>query len=275
MILAYMIVRYIESKLSKDVKEARGEEQYSHTDSFRKYKENIEKIENVKSFQQIFEKTRTKLNKYGNYYEFVTPVIYYFIKIAAILLQVLLLLVAKEINIFTFILPIIMFFFIDFSYFIRNADDNEQIRNDLPKIYNILEINTYAGEGIETSIPQLHEVVKNKRFKEKLIELSAEVLIKKQVITALENFEESFSLIEINSLCLGLRQSFESGRNKDFLSNQRDILEKRNLNKKDIQTKRNNLRFTISLLLIFTGVLGVLIFSFYLQIFSNISKLFG
>ncbi|MBU3173293.1 hypothetical protein [Clostridium estertheticum] len=274
-ILAYMFVRYVESKLSKKIKEARGEENYSQTNSFKKFKYNLEKIENLEAFQTIFAKTQKKLDSYGNYFVFVTPTVYYLIKIVAILLVLLLIFTAKKLNIFTFIPPVLAFIFIDVSYLIRNADDNEEIRNDLPKIYNILEINTFAGEGIETSISQLHEVVKNKRFKEKLIELSAEVLIKKEVGLALKNFEKSFTLIEIKSLCLGLRQSFDSGKNKDFLSNQRDILEKRNLNKKDIQTKRNNLKFTISLLLIFTGVIGVLMFSFYLQIFSNISKLFG
>lgn len=274
LVISYIIARYIESKSSKDLKEARGEIEDVYSNSFKQFKYNIEKIESIDRFQNIFEKTRNRLEKRGNYLK-ITPSIYYLIKIFAIVLQIVILVFGKTINIFSFILPVLTFFFIDIMYFLKNMEDNEEILNDLPKVYNILEINTYAGEGIETSISQLHEVVKNKRFKEKLIKLSAEILITKQINQALDNFKNSFTLVEVDSLCLGLTQSLDSGKNKDFITNQRDILEKRNLNGKDIQTKRNNFKFIISTFIIFTGVTGILIFSFYSQIFKNISKLFS
>ena len=274
LVISYVLARYIESKSSKDLKEARGEIEDIYSNSFKEFKYNIEKIENIDRFQSFFDKTRSRLEKRGNYFK-ITPSIYYLIKIISVLLQVVILIFGKTINIFSFILPLMIFFFIDIMYFLKNMDDNEEILNDLPKVYNILEINTYAGEGIETSISQLHEVVKNKRFKEKLIKLSAEILITKQINKALDNFKNSFTLVEVDSLCLGLSQSFDSGKNKDFITNQRDILEKRNLNRKDIQTKNNNIRFVVSTIIIFTGITGIVIFSFYTQIFKSISKLFS
>lgn len=274
-VIAYIIIRFFEAKASKEIKEARGEGKYLSSNAFKEFKYKIEKVENIKEFQTLFEKTRARLNRYGNYYNFVTPVSYYLIKILAISLQILLLIVSKKINWTTFALPLIVFFFVDIFYFLKNIDDNGEIRNDLPKVYNVLEINAYAGVGIETSIALLPEIVKNKRFKEQLIKLSAEILVKKQIGEALNNFKNSFTLLEIESLCLGLNQSFESGKNIEFLINQREILEKGNLNRKDVQTKKADSRFFISMMLILSGIMGVVIFSFYTQIFQNLTKLFG
>lgn len=268
-VISFSIVHKITMYSDKNILEAKGTDNKFILKKFRKINSFIARND---KFKPALNKRKVILKRLGNPYN-ITPTLYYLFKYIPTFCILIYFIVSGK---FTFLIIAAMFltfFFIDITYYFHNKSDNAEILYDLPKIYQILEIQSYANIPLEVSLTEIFDVVKNKRLKLRLIELAAEITIRKDVPSAIDHFVENFNSSELNSFCLAIKQSVISGRNREFLENQGYILEKRRLNNKDKETSNNNVKVAIASIFMFIGIGWLMYYSFGTQIGGGIKSL--
>lgn len=268
---AQFLVRKINSVVNKNISEARGEES--------KYgiKKQIYKIE-IKALKKdkilsILEKKKRKMIQQGNPMN-LSVYVFYMFKITPVIVVALFFISVGVYNIPALLVLIIIYNAIDLLYYFSNLDDNKRIIQDLPNIYDVLNIQSTAGVNIGMALTEVFEAAKSKRFKATLMTLSAEINLTKSIEKALDNFNDKFNLMEIDSFVLAIKQSIKSGRCRELLSNQSEIMKENNLLEMSEKTKEINVWIMIVGVLMFIGISAIIILSFKDQIGSSLNNIF-
>lgn len=166
------------------------------------------------------------------------------------------------------------FFSIDIIYYFSNLDDNKKILNDLPDICDILNVQTTAGVGLGTALCEVYDIPKCKRFKKALIELAAQINITKNPADAIDRFVSRFNLIELKSFALSIKQALQTGKSKDILNKQSDILKANNIFRIQERTKKIDSQLALIAVIIFFGVILFVVYSFSIQLNENLINIF-
>lgn len=271
-ILSFYIAKSFAVKNNNRIEEARGELSEKKLKKLRKsYHDRVlSRYGNNTRIRSIFNFYDDWLIKSGNPYH-LNALSYLFIKALIIVFFILYLAFIRTINIPVILLFLFLYFFINLSTFYSNKDDEKQIRRDLPNIYNILEIETYAGVPIEQAILDVHEEINCKRLKTAFIDLSAEIITRRNILEALAHMRDKFYSPEIYSFCLTIEQGIVTGKIRNMLSNQRELLYKTYLNSKDIETTNNEIKVGIALILLFISIGAITVYSYIDYIYSSIS----
>ncbi len=159
-------------------------------------------------------------------------------------------------------LAIIGFCFPDKRLKKRNDKDNEKILKDLQRVYDVLRIETKSGVHITDAISECYLVARNRRLKEGLLILSNELNTQKDIQVALQNFNNKFNNPYIDSFCIIIKQSLETGKTiqilEDLSEQISDIDEATYLSEEEEITDRGDKRlFLIYALNMFTMLYGV------------------
>lgn len=98
-----------------------------------------------------------------------------------------------------------------------NRQDNRKMMPDLQLIYQALEVQTCAGVYVTDALTECCQSVRTQRLQQALMELSGDLVIQSDLVTALSDFQQKFDNRQIDALCITLIQAGESGQAVDLL----------------------------------------------------------
>jgi hypothetical protein len=269
--LCFILARIMANHFNRNIDEVRGVRR-----KFRKRRKTNKLWNAVNSNKVIkdnFSILESRLNRCGNPYHINAP-IYYGIKLLSLFLLALYIIAYCSISVLVVALFSFIFFFIDISYFLINAVDNAAIKEDLPKVCNTMEIETYGGIPFDQALMDVFEVVKNRRFKKALFEMSAEIILKRNPSEALEHLKGKFKSDDIDSFVLTLQQGIETGKIRQMLESKSKTLTDMYVNSKDIQTSMNELKIFAVGLLDLIAISWLMFYVFYDYIASSLTLIF-
>lgn len=98
-----------------------------------------------------------------------------------------------------------------------NKKDNEEMLPELKMIYAALAIQIRAGVYVTDALAECYTCVKQKRVRDALLVLSADIVMKSDLDEAFERFQSAFSNVYVDTLCITLLQAMESGQAIELL----------------------------------------------------------
>jgi hypothetical protein len=170
------------------------------------------------------------------------------------------------------VLGILGFFIPDIVLKVSNTVDNEEMLPDIKRIYDTLRIQTKAGVFLTMSLTECYLVVKSPRLKKALLELNNYIITKNDIEGAIEEFKSKFQYTYIDTFCIVIGQSIESGRTvqilQDLSTQIKDIEEAMNIKLAErVKTKLEGLQF-----LIYVGVIGIIVYGIFTEIFKSLTS---
>jgi hypothetical protein len=138
-----------------------------------------------------------------------------------------------------------------------NKRDNETIMTDIQNVYSTLRLKTKGGMFLTGALMECYKVVRNKRLKSAILTLSSEISAKNNIDDSVSEFECKFDNQYINTFCVIIKQSLESGQTVKVLEDMSEQL-------LDVQNAANlreenklDLQLTMIELLMFAGIMIV------------------
>jgi pilus assembly protein TadC len=267
--IVYFAADYLYFKNNKSVLEAKGEYKKKYC-AFQGLKTGIEKNERLKN---IIEKKDEKLKKMGNPLK-INGFTYYLYKLVILILFTILLLIGDMNGSLIFALAIAAFL-PDFMINSLYKKEKFQILGDLPNINDVLNIQSgAAGMDLGSALVEVFDVAKCKRLKDKLIELSIEISLTKNIPDALDKFAQNFDITEIDSFVLALKQAITTGRSRELLDSQSELLKDASIARISAKTKEIGMWIGLVGIFIFLGLTSIILYSFGIQIFSSFKDIF-
>lgn len=101
---------------------------------------------------------------------------------------------------------------------INNSRDNDKIVEDLQSIYENIKINTESGVFLTEALNSCYKVASCDRLKKALYEMITDIMVKQNVMDAIEDFKLKFKSVHIDTFCTVLRQGYETGDTMTALS---------------------------------------------------------
>ena len=101
---------------------------------------------------------------------------------------------------------------------INNSKDNDKIVEDLQSIYENIKINTESGVFLTEALNSCYKVASCDRLKKALYEMITDIMVKQNVMDAIEDFKLKFKNVHIDTFCTVLRQGYETGDTMAALS---------------------------------------------------------
>jgi pilus assembly protein TadC len=181
------------------------------------------------------------------------------------------LLLVKEVNLLAGIVGLIGgFFLLDIMIYASNKSDNEKIIGDLSGIYDSLKIQTKAGVFITSAIGECYLIAKNKRFKKALLELNADLVLKKDLDGAIDKFNSKFNCPHIDSFCATIKQSAESGKCSQALNDLASQIKEINMVLEYQKSNRMSRKITMLQIAILIGIIAILLYSVFIELGRNL-----
>lgn len=169
-------------------------------------------------------------------------------------------------------LLVVGFFIPDYMVKHGNDNDNELILIDLKRVYDTLRIQTKAGVHINDSLSECYLVAKNERLKEGLLTLSSTLTSNKDFEKAIQEFNDKFNSIYIDTFCIILKQSLESGKTVQILEDLSeqiiDIEEAMYIREEDRAEKKVDK----ILFLVYVGVIVIAVYGLYIELVKNLAN---
>ena len=172
------------------------------------------------------------------------------------------------------ILAFVGFFLIDLVIFFHNRNEMKKIMIQLTDVYDFLNIQTSAGVFIGAALTEAYLIVKNKRLKKALAELCAEINLTKDINVALDKFEQNFKSAEIEAFTLTIKQSLQTGKIQQALSDLSNSQKEMNLIIVQQQTDSIKIYKDIIQLIMYVGILSIVFFGLVAQISQGWGNIF-
>lgn len=167
-------------------------------------------------------------------------------------------------------LALLGFFIPDIFINLSNNEDNNKILLDLKKVYDTLRIQTKAGVFLTNSIAECYLVAENKRLKKALLELNNNIIAKHDIESSIEKFNSKFKSSYIDTFCIVIKQSLESGKTVQILE---DLSEQIKDIQQTISTKESEkVKYKLEGLqfLIYVGVIAIVIYGIFTELMSSL-----
>lgn len=277
LIIAYGIAQRIYGAINKDILEARSLASTQTSRQKSKFNHTFyNRINNNNKLKSHFDRINERLNYCGDPFHFhLTPFRYYCMKIVSAVISLAVLIFANAVNIITILIPVFLFFFVDLCCLYQYKEDRQKVIKEMPNVYSVLEIQSYGDIPFEKSILSLQDIIKFKRLKNAFAEMSAEIVINKDISQALRNFEKKFHMPEIYNFTLTIEQGIETGKIREMLGNQRMVLNRTYLGVKDNETEKNELKVMVCLMLLLVSGSLVTLYSFFYNIAEQLKGVFN
>ena len=118
---------------------------------------------------------------------------------------------------------------------ILNRSDNEKMLPDLQSVYHGLAVQIRAGVHVSDALSEMYTCIGNERLRSAFMNLGSDIILKSDMFSALEKFQLMFDNRYIDSFCITILQSMESGRAGELLKDigdqmkdmQKAVLEKK------------------------------------------------
>lgn len=148
----------------------------------------------------------------------------------------------------------------DIIFSISDKADNDAIVEDIISIYDTLRLQTKSGVYLSTSLVECYTVIRNRRLKKAMLELTSEILAKSNIVNSVEDFSTKFENQYIDSFSVIIKQGLESGQIVKILEDigiqLKDL--KHMLNEKEKKKVANQI--LVCQLLIYVGVIILTMF---------------
>lgn len=164
------------------------------------------------------------------------------------------------------------FFLPDWMLRLSNEADNEKILPDMKNVYDTLRIQTKAGVFLTYSLSECYLAAATPRLKAALLELNNKIIAKSDLDSAMDEFQMQFDNEFINTFCMIIKQSMESGRSVQILT---DLSSQMEEVERALSIKRKEAldrRIQILQMLLFAGLLGVCIYGLGVEIMKNMTS---
>lgn len=141
-----------------------------------------------------------------------------------------------------------------------NEMDNDEMFGDLKAIYDTLRIQQSAGVYITNALMDCYLMVRNKRLKTAMKELSRNIVSEKDISKALNILSEKFRNDYIDELVVSVNQSVKTGQITKILEeiNKQMLHIEENINiKKEKSVERT---MTMIEILLYVGILGIALY---------------
>ena len=179
----------------------------------------------VRSMQQSnidylnFQRVDMYLLQYGVKFMFqdkINPLSYLLIKFCiAFLFSIM------GMNVFGFLSGVCLwfpgFFLIDIVFKISNTQDNHKMSKDIRAIYDTLRLQTKANVYIIEALSECYLCVQSERLKSALLKLTSNIIAKSNINEAIDDFNKHFKNTFMDTLCIIIKQSLESGKSIQIL----------------------------------------------------------
>ncbi len=153
---------------------------------------------------------------------------------------------------------------------ISNEADNNEMLEDIRALYDTLRIQAKAGVYLTQSIMDCYLIVKHPRMKAALLEFNNQMLAKNGLAQAIDSLEQKFDNPYMESFCIVLKQSMESGKSVQILT--------------DLSTQMSDVEHAVRLkqkekldgqiqllqLLLFAGMLGICIYGMAVEVMDSV-----
>lgn len=234
----------------------------------------------VKTLYRINNRLKEKRNRFFDYeriMDFLTKngASYYFGKNIEPIRFVALCIVFSTIGIFigikyhpilSLILAILFFHLPKIYIFYQNKQYNEKIIYEIKLIFDMLSVQISAGIYVTDAITECYGVLKDKRLKNSLKDLSSEIIMKSNVNESMAKFQNQFDNRYIDSLCLIIIQSLDSGQAIDLLKDIADQIKAMESNLLQKRKGKLDINTTFCLLGVMSVILSVVIYACVSQI---------
>ena len=150
-----------------------------------------------------------------------------------------------------------------------NRQDNTKLLPELKLLYHGLEIQIRAGVYVTDALTEMYACVREKRLGKALVELAGDIVMHGNVEEALEELRCKFDNSYIDSLCMIVLQTLESGQAVELLS---DLTEQiKDMEAAVFSKKKEALNRSITLyqLLILAAVLVIVLFACVTKMFAS------
>lgn len=141
-----------------------------------------------------------------------------------------------------------------------SARDNEAIMPDLQLIYNSVSVQIRGGVYILDALCQNYAMIENSRLKMALLKLQGDLLMNGNPRECIGEFQNKFDNQYIDSLCIAVVQSLESGQTVELLSDiseQLKAFQESALIKKKMKMERDT---TFGILIMFAAAIGFMLY---------------
>lgn len=98
-----------------------------------------------------------------------------------------------------------------------NRADNRKMLPEIKLIYQALEVQILAGVYVTDALTECCQSVRTQRLQQALMELSGDIVMQADLVTALSDFQQKFDNRQMDALCITLIQAGESGQAVDLL----------------------------------------------------------
>lgn len=151
--------------------------------------------------------------------------------------------------------------FPDFLINLMNREDNEKIFGDMKALYDTLRIQQSAGIYITTSLMYSYKVVRCKRFKTALKQLSSDIMSEKDIVKAINVLSVKFKNEQIDEFVSMVSQSVQTGQMVEMLNqvNKQLINIEKAINKKKEDAIER--KMLVIMLLLFVGIIAVVLYA--------------
>ncbi len=163
----------------------------------------------------------------------------------------------------------LLFFATDFLLLRLNSRDNDFMLPQLRLIYHALEIQIKAGVYVTDALAECYSFVQEKRLKQALLDLAGDIVMKADIYDSIESFQSKFNNRHVDSLCITLLQTLESGRAVDLL---RDLSEQIKDMEGSLLARRKGAldrSLTFYQLGILAAVMGIVLYACVTQMFQT------
>lgn len=213
------------------------------------------------------------LRRKGMYrlYPDISPMIFLSIKVLAALLLFVIGMSWKN-SIVGLIFAVPGFFLPDIVINMLNNSDNDEMMDDIKSIFDTLKVQTKAGVFLTYSLCECYLIVENPRLKAALLDMTNRIISKNQILGALHAFNAEFDNPYIDTLCITIEQSLESGKSAQILEDlSKQIADmQRAINIKEQEKLDSKIQFLE--VLIFAGIIGIAIFALVMVMYQSFTE---
>ena len=116
------------------------------------------------------------------------------------------------------------FFYPDIRAIVRNRQDNMRMLGSIMDVYDVVYLQTNAGEYITRTLIDAYRVASHPRLKAALITLTGDIISTNDVVTSMEAFGKKFENENIDNLVVIVKQIMRNGVSDAMLSDIRQYL---------------------------------------------------
>ena len=181
----------------------------------------------LKGNQKRYEKRKLYLSQMGaNYFagRTVLPEEYFLLRVSIAFLFAFLTVVFFGTITMSILCSIFGFLLPDLLLQIMNDRNNTRILKDIKSIFDTIKIKTQGGMFLTSAITECYRNTRNRRLKQALYEMSGQIIAKQDLVETIDSFNIKFKNKYIDTLCIILKQSLDSGKTVEIMESIQDQL---------------------------------------------------